>query len=170
MIDYRSWDCKKQGVNLRLGNNVQATQGLFYEWGADEASYTLKNEDVIKGGSHYVSMYQVYMNSVDEYEAALKLVGSMQHWRKLCNLEWFREGIPQFSFDGIEQWRKDMEARDRMLAKRLLIESAENGNVTAQKTLYGDSPKKAGRKKKPEQKEEHSLNPVAELGRITGGS
>lgn len=167
MIDYKHWDCKRQGVNLRLGNNVQATQGLFYEWGADEASYTLKNEDVIKDGNHYVSMYQVYMNSIDEYDAALKIVGSMQHWRKLCNLEWFREGIPQFSFDGLEQWRKDMEARDKMKAKKLLIESAENGNVTAQKALYGpESSKSPGRKKKPEDKEQHSINPVAELAKI----
>ena len=34
------------------------------------------------------SAYQIYMNSSDEYEAAMKLVGSLRHWRRLCALDW----------------------------------------------------------------------------------
>lgn len=171
MIDYENWDCRSQGVVLRLGNNVQATKGLFYEHLSDTAAYTLKNEDVIRDGKHYVSAYQVYMHSIDESDAALKLVGSYRHWRKLLDLDWFVKGDPQLGHEGLEQWRIDMDQRDRTLAKKQLLESAANGNVQAQKLMYGaDAPKKAGRKAKPKpEQSKPRLDLVSELSRIEEG-
>ena len=82
------------------------------------------------------------MNSIDETDAAIKIVGSLKNWRKLCKLKWFMNGDVTISFDGILNWRLDMAARDITLAKRILLESAKKGNVTAAKRLldeYKDS-------------------------------
>lgn len=98
------------------------------------------------------SAYQIYMNSDSEYAAAIKLVGEMRHWRKLCNLKWFMDGIEEKSFDGLNSWREDKRLKDETEAIKLLKEQAENGNVTAQKTLYdvarGKGSTGAGRPKK----------------------
>lgn len=89
------------------------------------------------------SAYQIYMASVDETDAALKLVGSMAHWRRLCGLKWFMEGSEVMGHEGLIQWRKDMQARDASRAKRQLMESAAAGNVSAQRELYNQATKKA---------------------------
>ena len=153
MIEYTTWDCKQQRVKLKAGMNNDATQALFYEFPTGkEATYTLKNDDVMYKGSLRVSAYQVYMHSVDEYDAAIKLVGSMKHWRKLCGLKWFMQGMPEHSFEGLESWREDMALRDASLAKKQLQESALGGNVNAQKILFGstEKPKKPQKKETPE--------------------
>lgn len=143
------WDIREQSIPLKASNNIMMTQGLFYEFQNPDAPYTLKNQDVTKGDKTYVSIYRVYMESADEYEAAMRIVGSMQHWRKLCSQAWFLEGIDAFSWEGIKQAREDMAARDKSLAKKQLLEAASEGNVTAMKTVYGDAPKQvAGRKPK----------------------
>lgn len=159
MINYNTWDCKQQRVNLKTNNNQDATQALFYEFPhdyKDQAVYTLKNEDREYNNSIKVSAYQIYMHSTDEYEAAIKLVGSMKHWRKLCSLKWFREGMPEYSFEGLDSWRQDMKLRDESMAKKLLIESAQSGNVPAQKTLYGTKAP-AKETKEPEAKADPTL-------------
>lgn len=143
------WDIRETGIPVRGGNNIMFTQGLFYEFGNPDAAYTLKGEDVTKGDKTYVSLYRVYMSSVDEYEAGMRLVGSMQHWRKLCSQAWFHDGMDVHSWEGIKQAREDMAARDKSLAKAQLAAAATQGNVTAMKTLYGESPaKQSGRPKK----------------------
>lgn len=94
--------------------------------------FTLKMEEY-KG---LPSAYEVYMSSVDEYDAAIKITGSMKNWRLLCSAAWFMEGAPEIGHEGLVQWRKDMQERDRSIAKRQLAEAAAAGNVTAMKTLY----------------------------------
>lgn len=91
--------------------------------------------DVDKRG--LISARRVYMESTDEYEAAIKLLGSWQHWQKLCNNESFMNGPnkPE-GWEGLLAWRKEKELRDKSRARELLWEAAEAGNVTAQRTLY----------------------------------
>lgn len=93
--------------------------------------FTLKEQD-----TDLPSAYKIYMQSADEYEAAMKLLGSMRHWRRLCGLKWFLDGIPMSGFDGLKSWRKDMELRDRSKSKKQLMEAAEAGVVSAQRALY----------------------------------
>lgn len=159
-INYEQWDCKQQRVQLKVGRNLDATQGLFYEFpgNKDDAAYTLKNEDVEYNGKQKVSAYQVYMHAIDEYDAAIKLVGSMKHWRKLCGLKWFIEGIPEHSFEGLDSWREDMRLRDESRAKKQLMDSAMSGNVAAQKVLFGEKKEtkpKTKAKEDPEVKQEN---------------
>ena len=96
-----------------------------------EPLFTLREQD-----TELPSAYRIYMSSVDEYEAAMKLLGSTRHWRRLCGLKWFMNGIPEKGFDGLKSWRKDMELRDKSKAKRQLMDSAEAGVVSAQRALY----------------------------------
>jgi hypothetical protein len=134
-------DC--QGVvsdtKLRATNGVMYTETLFEETissrmkkAGHEAIYSLRECPV----SDLPSAYQIYINSTDETEAALKLVGSLAHWRKLCNLKWFISGRPEISFEGVLQWRKDMWERDRSESKKVLIGLCKSGNVTAARALH----------------------------------
>lgn len=137
------WDIRDTNYPLRGGNNIMFTQGLFYEFGNSDAIYTLKSEDVTRDGKTYISVYKVFLESTDEYEAAMRIVGSMQHWRKLCSQSWFTDGMDVHSWEGIKQAREDMVVRDKSLAKKQLMEAAVSGNVTAMKTIYGEVPVKA---------------------------
>ena len=79
------------------------------------------------------SAYLIYMTSVDEYDAAMKLVGSLKHWRRLLECEWFVKG--REGFDGLTQWREDMAERDKSTAKRSLIAECARGNAAASRAL-----------------------------------
>lgn len=156
---HREWTCPLEHMKDTLGR--YRTLSLFYESlgtaqkGRMTPVYSLSNRDkTLDDGTFYPSAYLIYMSSADENEAAIKLVGSLQHWRKLINdTPWFLEGSKTFAwtgFEGLAQWREDMQARDNSIAKALLFESAAGGNVQAQKALYTDSKVKqtAGRKPK----------------------
>lgn len=90
----------------------------------------------------YPSAYNIYMDSVDERDAAIQLVGSMAHWRKLCTLRWFIEGRPECQFEGLLQWREDMKDRDASEARRVLIRQMKEDNVTAAKAVLAESKSK----------------------------
>ena len=102
------------------------------------------------------SAYQIYMLSDSEYEAALKLVGSWQHWQRLLKCRPFMEGSDDGgAWVGLESWRKEKEIREKALAFNQLKISAAGGNVTAQKLIYeGESKAKRGRPSKAEVKKE----------------
>lgn len=124
---------------LRASNGVQLTEALFEETciaarnkdPAYQAPYSLKEFPT----TDTPSAYQIYIHSVDETEAALKLVGSLSHWKKLCNLKWFLTGRRDIGFEGLLQWRQDMWERDRSAAKKVLMKLASEGNVTAARAL-----------------------------------
>ena len=127
--------------------------------------YTLR-ENEHKG---YPSAYKIYMSSVDEYEAAHKMLGSQRHWRRLCGLSWFMNGIPERGFEGVNSWRKDMLMRDQSLAKRQLKDAAESGVTSAQRALYLNTvaPKDArapvGRPHKADTSEDRRNDKIAEI-------
>ena len=87
------------------------------------AIYCLSDQEV----PGYTSAYQVYMNSVDEYDAAMKLVGSLHHWQALCLKKWFMEELVV--------WREHMILRDFSLAKRITMEEAKAGDGPAARKI-----------------------------------
>lgn len=105
--------------------------------------YTLRNRDY----KDLPSAYLIYMSSVDEFDAAMKLVGSMSHWRKLLDTKWFMEGGQ--SFEGLTVWREDMAARDMSTAKRQLVKSAGQGDVSSARKLFDISSSSKDAKKAP---------------------
>lgn len=122
--------------DLKDKRGVSRTKSLFVDFqkpdGKFNTYYTLREYERFG----YMSAYIVYMTSVDEAEAAMKLVGSQYHWDRLCSLKWFVDGHMPIGHRGITQWRKDMAARDESAAKKALMQEAGIGNVTAAKALH----------------------------------
>jgi hypothetical protein len=102
-------------------------------------------------------MYQIYMECVDEYEAAMRLVGTMFHWEKLCAASWFMDGDEDKGTRGLKAWREDMRRRDESKARALLLKKAEEGDTSAARAVLQDS-KDRGKKKvgRPRKKQEES--------------
>ena len=114
------------------------TASLFSEtvaFGVEEKYpplYTLRNRDY----NGLPSAYLIYMASVDEFDAAIKLVGSMAHWRRLLETPWFLKGNDKTTWEGLEIWRQDMALRDMSTAKRELISSAGKHDTSSARKLF----------------------------------
>lgn len=120
-------------------------------------SYTLKLRDYQPEGfdSPLPSAYKIYMEAVDEYEAAIMLVGNMANWEQLCKLKWFLEGgvQPAVAHIGLKAWREHKLAKTKSEAMQVLKEKVQEKDTTAAKAvlaeLKGETPKKkAGRPNK----------------------
>lgn len=81
------------------------------------------------------SAYLIYMTSIDEFDAATKIVGSLRHWRKLLATPWFMDGVVDKGFEGLEQWREDMCARDASTGKGALIKQVKKGDTSAARKI-----------------------------------
>ena len=105
------------------------------------------------------SAYQVYMESVDEYDAATKLVPNMKIWDSLLASSWFVDGDPQHSFEGIAVWREHMKLRDASLAKAALFNKIKDGDVTASKAILAETKTKAkvGKKSKADKQSDATV-------------
>ena len=128
------------------------TASLFAETTRDEnlpPVYTMK--DYVKEGSGLISAYEIYMNSVDEYDAAMRLVGSMNHWRKLCSVKWFMEGDIERGFTGLNQWREDLALRDTSNARRLAAEGITVKDLKAASLMLDIASGKKGATSKTKQ-------------------
>ena len=129
---------------LKGSNGVMFTQGLFYEYNNPDAPYTLRTEDhTSRKGNVYKSFARVYRESVDEYDAAMTLLGSWAHWQKLCKEEWFSTGVINgSSFSGLNDWREEKEKANESAAKRVLLDAVADGDVQAAKYLDSKVAKK----------------------------
>ncbi len=110
------------------------TGSLFAETSQDKNRhpvFTLKDYD----HNGLISAYNLYMTAIDEYDAAITMVGCMTHWRKLMASSWFMTGDPDRNFTGLTSWRKDMQARDASQAKALLINKMKEGDRQAAQYL-----------------------------------
>jgi len=109
--------------------------------------YTMKDTDQ----DGLLSAKRIYMESVDEYEAAIRLVGTWLHWQRLCQCTPFMKGPPEevtLAWTGLEDWRKEKELQNKSRVSKLLWNEAEKGNVSAQKILLDGEKPKAGRPSK----------------------
>ena len=108
-----------------------------------------------------ISAYQIYMESADEYEAALKICPSLVEWERMAKSKWFMEGASPApsQFEGLKTWREHMRMRDASLAKKQLLEQTNEGNVTAAKALLAETKVKntAGRPSKKQEVDKTKL-------------
>lgn len=83
------------------------TQSLFIETPHESypAFFTTKKQDVEKNGKTYLSLYQKYMAIADptEYQVAIQLFGSWDHWVALCRSKWFT--------DLLTGWREELKTK-----------------------------------------------------------
>ena len=63
---------------------VMRTETLFYDMSDNARREKYSTLYSMRKDNHYgcISAYQVYMSAIDEYDAAMRLVESMRHWKK----------------------------------------------------------------------------------------
>ncbi len=150
MIDYEEYEgFNEKGCDksiLKDVRGVKRTRTLFLEsieWDqlqkGYEPLYTLCPDEK----KELPSAYQIFISATTEEEAALKLVGSLPHWRMLTSKKWFLFGDPEkiVGFEGLEVWRKDMRDLKKAVTIRLLEKQANSGNVAAMKQLLIEADK-----------------------------
>jgi len=82
------------------------------------------------------TLYSIFIEAADEYDFAIQAFGSKAHLDFLKNIKWFTEGWAGcVSYRGYEAWLEDMQDRDASIGKKVLIERARDGDVTAAKKL-----------------------------------
>lgn len=166
-------------TSLFDSRGAQRTSSLFIE-AIDAATtdrgnlvpiYTLRDRQIDERPSAYL----IYMSSIDEYEAAMRLVGSMKHWRKLIECNWFLKGNLVKGYEGLLAWREDMAARDASLAKRSLLTLAKDGDGAAARKIFdmsteriissvGRPPTKAAKEKaEQDDKDKEQLSRIEQL-------
>ena len=106
------------------------------------------------------SAYKIYMASVDEYEAAMKLVGSLYHWQALCECDWFMEEL--------KQWRAHLALKDFSLAKSVTLKEARGGDGPAARKLLDMAnrvinPPASHKKSKPEEPKSNTTSEFDDL-------
>lgn len=106
------------------------------------------------------SLYDIFINSVDEYDFAIKAFGSKAHLDKLKEIKWFNESWRGFrGFRGYNAWLDDMSERDISLGKQVLMQRAREGDTSAARKLIdmnkpNNTKQGAGRPKKEDIKRE----------------
>ena len=116
---------------LPLVEQVRDTRGKFLTIGlfletSDRRTryaplYTL-NDAMTRG---LPSAREIYLNANDptEFEAAMALVGSWDHWCYLCSLKWFKPHI--------QAWRAELRARLKSRAVSIAQQLARGTDATA---------------------------------------
>lgn len=116
------------------------TQSLFWEtrYGTEDKYpplFTLKSENLEKDGIEYISLKKIYM-SYDhipnfEYEFALTVFNSWEHWQKLAN-----DSFPAIRNE-IKSWREELDIRLKAQAlKALILASKDNDPKGIQAARY----------------------------------
>jgi len=130
------------------------TQSLFIETNVTpklKPIFSLREE----GARGLPSAHKMYMEAIDEYDAAMRIVGNMRHWHKLLATGWFTKGRPELGHSGLNTWRNEKQLRDESEAKAVLIKAAKDGSVAAARILYlGLSASEKGRPKDADIKKE----------------
>ena len=134
-------------TTYKAANGIQLTQGLFYEFNKPDAPYTLRSEDYVsKKGIEYKSVSALYRACDSEYEAAILIVESWEHWKKLCSLDWFvtgHETTAGLRYQGLDAWKEEQELRKKSESETMLMGMIKEGNVTAAKFMFEQHGKQA---------------------------
>ena len=102
-----------------------------------------------------LSFPQLYFQCDSDYEAAMVILGSFDHWQRLCKSKWFAEKLVL--------WQQEKALRDVAHGRAKIRELADNGNLAACKFLAAggldEKPKAEKEKPKPEPKPEPTATP-----------
>lgn len=148
------------------------TQSLFIEYPHPSypAFFTLKKQDKEKDGKTYISLYRKYMEIADptEYQVALRLFGSWNHWQALKRSKWFMEHLTD--------WREELKVKLESERYFEMTEKATKNTpqaIQATKWLadrYGDSKENARKAGRPSAHEKAAyLKKLAEESDDTAG-
>ena len=151
----------------KADNGIQLTQGLFYEFNKPDAPYTLRSEDYVsKKGIEYKSVSALYRKCNSEYEAAILIVESWEHWKKLCSLDWFVNGTETSSglrYQGLVDWKEEQELRKKSESEDILMSMVKEGNVTAAKFMFEQHGKQTTKGRPETKKPKEKVSNVEKL-------
>lgn len=115
--------------------------------GRKRAVYTMRPYDY----NDLISLPRVYLECADEYEFASKVFGSYANFEVYLQNPRFVKGPHEDdrhqSYQGLSDWRREKDLKDKSAAKKLLWSSAKRGSVAAQKLLF-EGERQAGRPSK----------------------
>ena len=128
------------------------TQSLFWEMRdpSMDPIWSTKDYDLVKGDKTYKSLKNIYMSYTHvpgfEYDFAMDLFGSWDHWLKLCN-----DTTPAIK-DMIKGWRDELDIRIKAKGiKSIMLHSLDDdpkGLQAAKYLVENGWTKKAGRPSK----------------------
>ena len=111
-------------MRLRCNKDVQGrflTFALFFETKTEGylPTFTYKEEDHEYKGVHYISMRKLYLEMEDptEYLFATEVLGSWDHWLKLCKSKTILEHI--------KHWREELAVKLKAQAIQAMITTAK---------------------------------------------
>lgn len=163
MVEETLWNNNIRNNPMKDSKGCWFTQSLFIEWKREgcPAKWTIYEQDYIVDGKTYPSLKKLFLAydhvPGNEYEFALEVIGSWEHWQVLTKSKRLGEFI--------SAWREELEVKTRAKAiKSIISTSLENtsAGATASKWLAekGYAPKR-GRPTKAEKagyiKQETSL-------------
>jgi hypothetical protein len=122
-------------INMRDAKGAYRTRTLFKELNNNKdytPMFTMSSED--KNG--LISARKIFVNLDSEYQAAIELVGSLEHWNKLLTVKDFVDGVEGKGWEGLNAWRKEKFSRMKAAQMDNLIMLANDGNGSAAKTVY----------------------------------
>lgn len=125
-----------------LIHEIRILMGHYERYRGKPIFFTMRDYEY-KG---FVSLKQIYMNSVDEYDCAMKAFNSWDNWVYLLKDQYFMNGPGKTknNWAGIAQWREEKRLSDQSMAKRTVIDLAARGNFAAAKMLYDNTIEKVG--------------------------
>lgn len=109
-----------------------------------EPVYTIEVQD-----SDLPSAHQIYMNSMNEYDAAVKLTPSWEYWQGMLKSVKIKRMI--------ENWREEKMLKDQAAAREMLWDQAKKGNVSAMKVLYESKKEEAEQKRRLSRAQQEDL-------------
>ncbi len=153
-MDYEGFSSKDADRSILKDSAGRYRMNLFAEFNKSRHEdnppiYTMREQSMYG----LPSAYLIYMYADSEYHAAMKLVGSWQHWQKLLKSKPFVSGMDDHGqWVGLQAWRDEKEIKDRAVAYNQLQIQAAQGNVPAQKMIF-DGPKTASKRGRPSKEE-----------------
>ena len=129
-------------MNVLRVHGRYRTRSLFWEYRREGYDYlfTLKDHDYNNGRS--LNHIFLELDDPTEYKIASEIFVSLQHWKELSNLEWFRPFL--------EKWRDELEIRIRAEALLNLRKQSKISTSAAQFLSKGAWMMSRGRPSKAE--------------------
>lgn len=124
----------------RTDSGRYVTEGIFLETATqgndpEFLTWSLSEREKEKNGKVLPSAYQIVVWSHDEYDAAMKICGSMQLWNRLKGNKRIWNGV-QGVCPGLGAALEIQKMRISSEAMKQMQASALEGNVAAQKAVY----------------------------------
>ena len=117
-----------------------------------EPLYTILEED-----DDLPSAHRIYMESMNEYDAAMKLVPTWTYWNTML-----KHSVR--IRHQVESWREEKLLRDQARAKAMLWAQAEKGNISAQRVLYESKKEEAEQRRRQSEQNKRSQKEQSVLG------